>query len=207
MGATDSKQRLGEKVIAARKKLEEHKEMQSDRFKFFESKSPETVKVILHSIAQSFKTCSPFLEQTLLIAWQSDPKQCQQIILQSCKKVLSAPIINDEYQWFQQYVLPSSIWFYKINDNKYMFEELFNIVQNMSTEIIDTMNSVYSLFQSHPKWKQLMKIKNESIISRQDDNKVGLLKEKGITDILDVKDDGAEEMQTFIDSNLAVNIL
>eukprot|EP01084_Bolivina_argentea_P284845 488291_1 len=106
MGATDSKQRLGEKVVAARKKLEEHKQMQLDRLKFFESKSPETVKVMIESIAQSFKTCSPFLEHTLLIAWQSNPKECRQIILQSCKKVLSAPIIKDEYQWFQQYVLP-----------------------------------------------------------------------------------------------------
>eukprot|EP01084_Bolivina_argentea_P012912 24190_1 len=109
MGSTDSKQRLGEKVIAARKKLEENKQMQSDRLQFFESKSPETVKVMIDSIAQSFKTCSPFLEQTLLIAWQSDPEKCQQIIVQSCKKVLSAPIIPDEYQWFQQYVMPSSI--------------------------------------------------------------------------------------------------
>ncbi len=69
MRATDSKQRMGEKVIAARKKLEEQKEMQLDRLKLFESKSPETVKVMIESIAQSFKTCSPFLEHTLLIAW------------------------------------------------------------------------------------------------------------------------------------------
>eukprot|EP01084_Bolivina_argentea_P012913 24193_1 len=109
MGATDSKQRLGERVIVARKKLSEHKETQLDRLKFFESKSPETVKVMLDSIGESFKTCSPFLEQTLLIAWQSDPKQCKKIIVESCKKVLSAPIIPDEYQWFQQYVMPSSI--------------------------------------------------------------------------------------------------
>eukprot|EP01084_Bolivina_argentea_P197005 337678_1 len=131
MGATDSKQKLGEKVIAARKKLEEHKELQSERVKFFQSKSPETIKVMIDSIGQAFKTCSPFLEHTLLITWQSDPAQCQQIIIKSCKKVLTAPIIADEYDWFKQYVLPSSIWFYKIKD-KYMFEELFDIVKHMS---------------------------------------------------------------------------
>eukprot|EP01083_Nonionella_stella_P131387 399154_1 len=90
MGTTDSKQRLGEKVIEARKKLEEQTEIQNDRFQFFETKSPQTIKVIFDSIDQSFKTSSPFLEQTLLIAWQSNAKRAEEIILQSCKKVLSA---------------------------------------------------------------------------------------------------------------------
>eukprot|EP01084_Bolivina_argentea_P161474 281076_1 len=77
----------------------------------------------------------------------------------------------------------------------------------MSQEIITSMNSIYSLFQSHPKWQQLMNIKNETKISRQDHEKVGLLMEKGITDILDLKEETEEDMQTFIDSNLSVNIL
>eukprot|EP01084_Bolivina_argentea_P069821 126983_1 len=77
----------------------------------------------------------------------------------------------------------------------------------MSQDIISSMNSIYSLFESHPKWQELMNIKNDTEISRQDDKKVGLLKEKGITDVLDLKEETAEEIQTFIDSNLSVNIL
>ncbi len=52
-----------------------------------------------------------------------------------------------------------------------------------------------------------MDIKNETRISRQDHESVGLLKEKGITDILELKEEKTEDVQTFIDSNLAVNIL
>ena len=207
MGTTDSKERLGQKVIEARKKLEEQKAIQTDRFEFFDSKSPETIKVIIHSIGQSFKTCAPFLEHTLLIAWQSDAKQAQEIIIDSCKKVLSAPIIAEEYQWFKKYVLPSSVWFYETSKNQYMFEELLKIVTNMSEDIIGSMNSIYSLFENHPKWAELMNIKNETIISRQDDTKVGLLKEKGITDVFELKEEKIDDIQTFIDSNLAVNIL
>eukprot|EP01084_Bolivina_argentea_P069819 126977_1 len=74
----------------------------------------------------------------------------------------------------------------------------------MSQDIISSMNSIYSLFESHPKWQELMNIKNDTEISRQDDKKVGLLKEKGITNILELKEETIEE---FIDSNLSVNIL
>eukprot|EP01084_Bolivina_argentea_P081611 147773_1 len=124
MGTTDSKQKLGERVIAARRKLNEDIKLQSDRTKELQSRSPETMKAMIKSIALSFKSCSPFLEPTLLVAWQYDPVQCQKIVIDSCKKVLSAPINKDEYRWFIQYVFPSSIWMYKTNENRYMYEEL-----------------------------------------------------------------------------------
>eukprot|EP01084_Bolivina_argentea_P022182 41230_1 len=113
MGATDSKQKLGERVIAARKKLADDIKIQSERVKDIESKSPETIKVIMKSISESFKSCSPFLEPILLIAWQLNPEQCGKIILDACKRVLNAPINKDEYEWFIKYVFPSSIWMFK----------------------------------------------------------------------------------------------
>eukprot|EP01084_Bolivina_argentea_P058180 106247_1 len=113
MGTTDSKQKLGQRVLAARRKLDEDIKLQSDRSKDLESKSPETMKAIIKSIAESFKSYSPFLEQTLLLAWQANPKECQEIVINSCKKVLSAPIIKSEYEWFIHYVFPSSIWMFK----------------------------------------------------------------------------------------------
>eukprot|EP01084_Bolivina_argentea_P197006 337679_1 len=121
MGTTDSKQKLGERVIAARRKLDEDIKLQSSRSRDLQTKSPQTMKAIIKSIAESFKSCSPFLEPTLLIAWQADPEQCKNIIINSCKKVLSAPIIREEYEWFQQYVFPSSIWMFKTNTNRFMY--------------------------------------------------------------------------------------
>eukprot|EP01084_Bolivina_argentea_P187475 322921_1 len=131
MGATDSKQKLGERVIAARKKLQNDIKLQSERINEIESKSPETLKVMIQSVAESFKSCSPFLEPTLLIAWQSNPEQCQNIILDSCRKVLSAPIHKEEYKWFIQYVFPSSIWMFKTKQNRFMYEELIDITNDM----------------------------------------------------------------------------
>eukprot|EP01084_Bolivina_argentea_P229003 386624_1 len=96
MGNTESAQKLGERVITARRKLEEDKKAESSRSEYLKSKSPETMKVCMESIAESFKRCSPFLEPTLLISWSHDQKRCKEIILNACKNVLSAPIVKEE---------------------------------------------------------------------------------------------------------------
>eukprot|EP01084_Bolivina_argentea_P037754 69806_1 len=187
MGATDSKQKLGERVIAARKKLEDDKKMQSERIKEIESQSPKTIKVIMQSVEESFKSCSPFLEPTLLMAWESNPKQCQNIVLNSCRKVLNAPVNKDEYKWWLKYVFSSSIWMFKTKTNRFMYEELIDIVNDMQIDIIKSMNSIYNHLESHPVWQQVVNIKNQTLVSRQDDKKVGLLQEKGIKHILEMK--------------------
>eukprot|EP01084_Bolivina_argentea_P189852 326391_1 len=208
MGATDSKQNLGERVRAARKKLDEDMKMQTERSDEIRSKSPATMKVIIESIEGSFKSCSPFLEPSLLIAWKSNPDKCKDIILRACRKVLSAPIIKSEYDWFKQYVFPTSIWMFKTKQNRFMYEELIDIANNMSSGIINSMDSIYDHLKYHPKWKQLMEIKTQTFVSRQDDKKVGLLQEKGVGDILESKEeDNSSDLQSFIDSNLAINIL
>eukprot|EP01084_Bolivina_argentea_P189856 326402_1 len=209
MGTADSKQKLGERVIAARKKLEDDKKMQFERIKEIETQSPQTIKVIMQSVEESFKSCSPFLEPTLLMAWESNPEQCQNIVLNSCRKVLNAPINKNEYQWWLKYVFPSSIWMFKAKQkNRFMYEELIDIANNMSSGIINSMDSIYDHLKYHPKWKQLMEIKTQTFVSRQDDKKVGLLQEKGVGDILESKEeDNSSDLQSFIDSNLAINIL
>eukprot|EP01083_Nonionella_stella_P000526 1494_1 len=207
MGNTESAQKLGERVITARRKLEEDKKAESSRSEYLKSKSPETMKVCLESIAESFKRCSPFLEPTLLISWSHDQKRCKEIILNACKNVLSAPIVKEEYLWFKTYVFPSSVWMFKTNQNRFMYEELMSISAAMSHDILNSMDGIYAHLQSHPAWKQLMDIKNETIISRQDDKRVGLLQEKGIRDICEAKDERSDDMQAFIDSNVAINIL
>eukprot|EP01084_Bolivina_argentea_P255293 429356_1 len=177
MGNTDSKKQLGERVIAGRRKLEEDIKVQTERCEFFESKSPETMKVMIESIDKAFNSCSPFLESVLLVAYKYNPIKCQNIILSACKKVLKAPIIKQEYEWFKQYVFTSSIWMFKTKQNIWMHEELLNIAKLMSQDIINSMDDIYQHLQTHKKWQQLIDIKNETIVSRQDDNKVGLLQE------------------------------
>eukprot|EP01084_Bolivina_argentea_P189853 326394_1 len=208
MGTTDSKQKLGERVLAARKKLADDMKIQSERVTDIESKSPETKKVIMKSITDSFKSCSPFLESILLVAWRINPEECGKIIVDTCQRVLNAPINKDEYEWFIKYVFPSSIWMFKNSKNRFMYEELIDIANNMSSGIINSMDSIYDHLKYHPKWKQLMEIKTQTFVSRQDDKKVGLLQEKGVGDILESKEeDNSSDLQSFIDSNLAINIL
>merc|ERR1719242_909454 len=74
------------------------------------------------------------------------------------------------------------------------------------------MDNVYEHLRLHSKWNEIMNIQNQTLISRQDDEAVGLLQESGIRVVAEVKesdDDGhdIEDLKHFIDSNLAVNIL
>ena len=101
MGAGISKQRLGERLVAGRKKLEADKAMQAERTERIRAASPETLDVIVQSITNSFERCSPFSEPTLLVAFEANPEEVLRVLTKSCKKVLSAPIRKDEYDWFK----------------------------------------------------------------------------------------------------------
>ena len=101
MGAGISKERLGERVLAARKKLEADLKMQAERTEQVRAASPETLEVIVSSIADAFERCSPFSDATLLVAFAANPEEVQRIMTKSCKKVLSAPIRKEEFEWFK----------------------------------------------------------------------------------------------------------
>eukprot|EP01084_Bolivina_argentea_P213763 362957_1 len=127
MGNTDSKQKLGERVRIARSKLDEDLQKQAERSEYFKSKTPKTMNVIIESIDKAFQNCSPFSEPALLVVWQSDPEKCENIMLKACKKILKSPINKSEYEWFIQYVFPSSVWMLKTIKNIYMYELLLDI--------------------------------------------------------------------------------
>eukprot|EP01084_Bolivina_argentea_P291937 501803_1 len=131
MGNTDSKQKLGEKVTAARKKFQEDSQIYSEKSNAINSKSSKLSQYMMKSIEKTFKSCSAFLEPTLLTAWYSNPAKCETIVLDACNKVLNAPIIKKEWDWFQQYVFPSSIWMFKSikYPNKYMYEQLLDVAE------------------------------------------------------------------------------
>eukprot|EP01084_Bolivina_argentea_P212184 360725_1 len=209
MGNTDSAQKLGERVITARRKLEEDQKAQSERSEFFQSKSPESVAVMVDSIDSAFKLCAPFLESVLLVVWQCEPERCKDIVLKSCKKVLKAPIIKSEYEWFKTYIFPSSIWMFKSikNPDRYMYDQLLDIAELHSKTIMTSMDSIYDSLKYQNGWKQLMNIGNETFIARQDDTKVGLLKDEALMDILETKTEEDDEIQSFLDSNWCINSL
>ena len=100
MGSGTSKQQLGARVLAAQKKLKADLEMQEARTAHVESASLETLDVFVRSIADSFKLCSPFSDETLLVAFKANPEEVQRIHQKACKQLLSAPIRKDEYEWF-----------------------------------------------------------------------------------------------------------
>eukprot|EP00485_Elphidium_margaritaceum_P005807 CAMPEP_0202692162 /NCGR_PEP_ID=MMETSP1385-20130828/6615_1 /ASSEMBLY_ACC=CAM_ASM_000861 /TAXON_ID=933848 /ORGANISM="Elphidium margaritaceum" /LENGTH=176 /DNA_ID=CAMNT_0049347647 /DNA_START=25 /DNA_END=551 /DNA_ORIENTATION=+ len=176
MGASDSSEKLGQRVIIAKGKLEADLKRSTERYDYLRQHSSQTLSTLIESVSDSFTTCSPFLESTLLIAWLFDAAKCKVIVLSACKKVLRAPINNEKYEWFKNYVFSSNIWMLKVEeDGKFMYEELLEIGNAMSSGIVANMDSIYDHLTLHPKWSKVMAIHNETLVPRQDDPKVGLL--------------------------------
>eukprot|EP01083_Nonionella_stella_P051130 135782_1 len=209
MGIADSKQKLGERVTQARKKLKENSEIYSKKAHEITAKSSKMSNYMIQNISNCLKNCSPFLEPTLLTAWYSDPVKTEEIVLNACRKVLRSPIVASEWDWFQQYVFPSSIWMFKStqNENKFMYQELLEIASTYSDDIMKTMDDIYDSLKHQKGWNELIAINHQTLISRQDDEKVGLLKDDAITDLREAKTDEEYEMQGFIDSNWCLNSL
>ena len=142
---------------------------------------------MVQSIERSLETCSPFSESTLLVAFEANPEEVERMLRKSCKKVLSAPIDKDEYAWFRQYVYPSSVWMMRSKHGQLLFEDMLAITQSMTEKIHQSMDSIYTHLGEHQEWSRVTDIKNETVIARQDDERVGLLHERGIRDIAEVK--------------------
>merc|ERR1719242_2152312 len=104
------------------------------------------------------------------------------------------------------------VWFKPTENEEHLYQELMRITDLKQEKIIQNMDAVYEHLTAHSKWDEIMNIQNQTMIDRQDHDAVGLLKEEGIRDILEIKDsdddsDDIDELKNFIDSNLAVNIL
>ena len=197
---------------ATKKKLEESTQIEEEQHKLLSALSPETLKNMVQSIEESLNSCSPFPEMTLLLAYHSDADRVEQILAKCCKRVLTAPIIPEEHEWFMRYLFPSTIWFKKAKSGRFLYEQLMAITNGMQQKIVRNMDSIYKHLGAHSEWQRVSEIENTTIIARQDHEAVGLLQEPGIRDIAEAKDDGAdgvdiEDLQNFVDNNLAVNIL
>merc|ERR1712242_446804 len=122
----------------------------------------------------------------------ANPEETQRILSKSCKKVLGAPIVKSEFEWFKKYVNPSSIWMQRTKDGQFMFEWMMKITRSMSEKVDNSMDSILEHLQQHKEWPKVLAFKNESVVTRQDDDRVGLLKDQGIRDVVDLKQDDNE---------------
>ena len=132
MGTGTSAQKLGERVMDARQKLQADKKLQAARAEQLKSASPETLDVIVHNISDAFARCSPFSEALLLVAFEANKEEVQRVLSKAVKQVLSAPINKDEYAWFWRYVFPSSVWMQRDREGKFMYEHMLKITKSMN---------------------------------------------------------------------------
>ena len=100
----------------------------------------------------------------------------------------------------------------RTKENTFMFEEMMKITKSMSEKIDLSMASIFEHLQSHHEWSKVLDIKNQTMVARQDDERVGLLLDNGIRDLVgddDAKkdDEDGNDLSNFVDTNLAVNIL
>ena len=210
-----SKQRLGERVQGACKKLAADMKMQAERAARIKAVSPETLDVFVQSITDAFERCAPFSDATLLVAFEANPEEVQRVLAKACKKVLSAPVRKREYAWFQRHVFASTVWMQRNQRGELLFEQMLQITQGMADKVELSMRNIYDHLRTHSQWQQLLAIQDQTVVARQDDARVGLLLEKGIREVAEAKreresgDGGADadDVATFIDSNLAVNML
>ena len=73
MGAGNSKQRLGERVLNARKKLAADLKLLTTRTTQLQKASPESLDAITQSIPHSLSTYTPFSDSVLLVAFDANP--------------------------------------------------------------------------------------------------------------------------------------
>ena len=188
-------------------------ELQDERVSLMMSSSPETLKVSVDAIIDSLKLCAPFLEGTLLAAYKAEPKRVEDRIMTTTTKVLTAPIIKEEWEWFRQFLLSSSVWFMRSGDDEqFLYQKMIETATGLSKDITAEMDAIYEHLEAHKDWKKLMAIKEETFVSRQDDDAVGLLKDDGILSVLEMKQQGDDEessrkLREFVESNVAVTKL
>ena len=99
MGAGGSSQRMGERVMGARKKLESDLQLQKARTEQIRAASRDTLDVMVQSIADAFERCAPFSEQTLLVAFEANREEVQRIVAKAVKNITNREGVQVVYDW------------------------------------------------------------------------------------------------------------
>merc|ERR1711960_76264 len=77
----------------------------------------------------------------------------------------------------------------------------------MSAKVDASMHSISEHLRAHREWPRVAAIESQAVVTRQDDDRVGLLQDKGVREVAEAKGGEGDELATFIDTNLAVNML
>merc|ERR1719204_1899108 len=102
---------------------------------------------------ESLSLCSPFLEGTLLVAFKANPKLVEQRIMTTTEKVLTAPIKKEEWQWFQQFMLSSTVWFMRTADDaQFLYQKMIETANGLSQDITAEMDAIYEHLEAHKDW-------------------------------------------------------
>ena len=137
--------------MAGRRKLEHSLIVQEERMKTMQSQSPQTLNVVVDAVVSSFKAKAPLLEDTLILAFKANPKRIEEAVMESVRKVLSAPIRKKEFEWMKQYVLTSSIWLLPTaaDNGTFMFEKLMKMAKYKAVKIEAGMDAIYDNLKAH----------------------------------------------------------
>ena len=64
-------------------------------------------------------------------------------------------------------------------DGRFLFEDMLAITQSMPEKIHLSMSSIFEHLQTHQEWHKVLAIENQTVVGRQDDDRVGLLHDQG----------------------------
>eukprot|EP01084_Bolivina_argentea_P179545 310243_1 len=212
MGATESRQRLTERIKEATQSLETQIKKETERINRMKTINTNLPKLLLLNLSYSIESRSNFSDDTLIAAYIADTKQCEQILIKSVKEILKPPIDKNAYLWFKKSILSSPILL--LNDSSstgYLYEKLLKIATNYAIKTQSEMNQIFNTLQSDKlEWNQLQNISNKTIIDRQD--KVGLLNNKELYNINSIEskeneNNSMHDMTEFIDIHIGINEL
>ena len=179
MGAIESRQKIGERVTAAKQELKDQTDLAQKQLGFW-PKNSSTSKKLLSNLKDSITKRAQIPGNLLFCCWFVDRGTVSKSLLSVCQEILNPEKPNPiEYQWLSNNILNSLIWCLKSDSSKngrFMFEELNGIVGNYADNVAKELNSIYNNLQKERRFGELTSIKDQTLINRQDNEQVGLLK-------------------------------
>ena len=213
MGLGTSKDKVGQLVKTGKDRRNHESKLMEERYDLMMKTAPGMLDFTLKSILECLESCAPFNESDLMLAFKRDPVRVQKCLWKMTEKVLSEPIDGAEWEWFKQYLLRSSIWFMRTaDDDEHLYEEMFRIATKLTAKVNESMDGIYKHMMKHDDWKKVMKIKEQTWVSRQDHASVGLLRNEAITNLQEMKvtednEEGVQKLKQFVEANSAVTNL
>jgi hypothetical protein len=211
MGTSSSREKLGVRVETGRRKRDYELKVRGERMAAF---SASTLDGAVEQIMECFSSYSPFTEGVLMVAIKVAPERVEKCILETTESVLTAPIVASEWKWFQDFVLPSSVWMLRTADNTgFLWEPMLKIAEVLAAPIKEEMDNIKEdLKQNEKSWNVLKRIKEQTFVSRQDDERVGLLRESKILEVMEMKEqevdpEGVDKLKQWVEGGLAVTTL